>query len=190
MDSSQRKKLVVVFILLAALLLIGFSRYRDKIFASNSSDAAGNQGDAAAASNVPSSFEAWRTPIPEVRWQKPEPVEQLKRDPMALDLSTVKVASVKPRTQTSGNAKDSSTIKLITLEGTVYHVNGIVINKDKDKDKKSLIIIEEQFLYEGDEIHGAKIIKILEHSVEFEKDGERLIVEIGEPTQKTDTVQK
>ena len=178
-----------MFILIATLLAIGFFRYRDKIVAVDSSVAGKNAGDTASAdASVPLTFDSWRTPIPEIRWQKPETVKLLKRDPMALDLSTVKIESPKPRVRTSDNVKDSGGIGLITLGGSVYHVRGIVFSKDKDR--KSSIIIEDKVLNEGDEIFGAVITKIFEHSVELEQDGERWIVEIGEPSQKSDTVQK
>jgi hypothetical protein len=189
MDSSLQKKLIVMFTLIAILLAIGFIRYRDKIFAVDSSVPDNNASAAAAMDgNVPLTFDAWRSPIPEIRWQKPETVKLLKRDPMALDLSTVKIKIPKPRVRTPDNVKDSGAIGSITLGGSVYHVRGIVFSKDKDR--KSSIIIEDKVLNEGDEIFGAVITKIFEHSVEFEQDGERWIVEIGEPSQKSDTIQK
>jgi hypothetical protein len=165
-------------ILFALLLLIVLMQFRDKVpkSASSAVDDQINEVPAAEGNEPVTAFDVWKTPIPKLEWQKPEAVNALTRDPMAIDLTNVDIERAKFRTRTYGD-----TIGTITLGGVVYHVKGIVFSKEA----KSAIIIEDQVLHEGDSILGAVITKILEHSVEFERDGERWIADVGERSQKS-----
>ena len=176
-DKSQRKKLVVMVILLVVMVLVGFVRFGDKIVAYASSVAADRSSDSLAVDeNVPMTFDEWRSPTPEIEWQKPETVKLSARDPMTVDLSTVKIESAKPQVRTENTVTDANTSAPISVEGAAFRVEGIVYRKEG----KSSVIIAGQVLHEGDSVLGAVIIRISEHSVEFEKDGKRRIVPVGE----------
>lgn len=183
MDSSQRKKLKIMIILFAVLLLIGFMRYKDKLMTfASSSDGDANDATVTKDDDVMVTFDQWRTPIPEIGWQKPATVELSVRDPMRLDMSTVKIKPPKPRPRipSLGSTTDVNEPDLIVVEGTAFHVKGIVYSEEAS----SSIILEDQVLHEGDSILGAVIIKINKGSVEFEKDGMQWTAVIGGRTEE------
>jgi len=57
---------------------------------------------------------------------------------------------------------------------------GVVVGISYAEERPSAVI-DEQIVYEGDVMHGVKIIKIYEDEVEFEKDGERWRQKVQEP---------
>ena len=87
-----------------------------------------------------------------INWQIPEPYPTDLRDPTQFR-----------RVRTTTNETEGQTGKLI--------VSGILF--DKDDPSSSSASICNQVVSEGDEILGAKVVRINKSSVEFEKDGQR-----------------
>jgi len=99
----------------------------------------------------------------EIDWQIPEPLPVLTRDPIKLP----------DQSDTQNDEQNDTTIKTKTTR--IATIKDIVYSEDKPS-----AVIGNLIVYIGDKVNGATIVKINRDSVEFEKDGERLIRKIHE----------
>ena len=98
----------------------------------------------------------------EIIWQVPEPVSENVRDPM------------RASSYSYSGSKDSSSSGLFGHEGQII-LRGIVYSSEKP-----LAIIGHQIVGEGEKIGDFSVLKINEHEVEVEKNGQRKILKVGQ----------
>ena len=107
----------------------------------------------------------------EIKWQSPEPYPEDIRDPM-------EIPGYKPNPRKQLNPKGRGAL-FLNKDGTVAINIEIKSIFHYGKNNRS-IVIGDEILYEGDTVHGAKILKINKDSVEFEKGDKTFIVDYYE----------
>jgi len=98
----------------------------------------------------------------EVIWQVPKPVSENMRDPM------------RTNSYSYSGSKDPSSSGLFGPEGEII-LMGIVHSTEKP-----LAIIGHQIVTEGEKIGDYTVVKISEHAVEIEKNGQRKSIKVGQ----------
>ncbi|MHC4212207.1 MAG: hypothetical protein ACYSWP_02430 [Planctomycetota bacterium] len=146
-DSSQKKKMVILVPAVIVVLVIVYTR----LFSGPTGTI---PGQPMASTNTAALVSS------EIDWQEPDLYPDSLRDPMRASV----FRNTTPKTTTSNNNGQEP--------GTDENVPQLDLRFIMWSDNPS-VMIGKEILHEGEEFDGIKILKINEHSIEFETDGKK-----------------
>jgi len=107
----------------------------------------------------------------QIKWQSPPPYPEVIRDPMVIPgYKPNPRKKISPKGRGAGFLNKDGTVAINIEIKSIFHYG---------KDNRS-IVVGDEILYEGDTVHGAKILKINKNSVEFERDDKKFTVDYYE----------
>jgi hypothetical protein len=102
----------------------------------------------------------------QIAWQTPKPLSSGLRDPMKTGSSAIRTVK--------GSSASGTVLGLFATDGEII-LMGIVHSPEKP-----MAIIGQQIVTEGEKVGDFSIVKINEHSVDIEKDGQRKTLRVGQ----------
>jgi len=107
----------------------------------------------------------------QIKWQSPQPYPEAIRDPMVIPgYKPNPRKQLSPKGRGAGFLNKDGTVAINIEIKSIFHYG---------KDSRS-IVVGDEILYEGDTVHGAKILKINKNSVEFERNNKKFTVDYYE----------